>query len=157
MFSLLIDYWRHAALEQIGNKFGTFIKASEATLQKRYTSCAIICVEMDVIGALHEELWLEYRDEVYFQAIDYEQISFRCRKCHEHGHMFREFPMNKTMEKPKDNTGKNKEAFTRPTSRQRANRKQQHNASTSIKSTGNTFKVLESETEAEEATKGKIH
>jgi len=60
-------------LEQIGNKLGTFIQASEATLQKRYTSCARICVEMDVSGALHEGLWLEFRDEVFFQAIDYEK------------------------------------------------------------------------------------
>lgn len=101
-------------LEQMGNKLGTFIKALEATIKKRYTSCARICVEMDVSGALHEGIWLEYRDEVYFQAIDYEKIPFRHRKFHEHGHLFRECPMNKTMEKPKENTGKNKEAFTRP-------------------------------------------
>jgi len=80
LFSLSIDYWGHAALEQIGNNLGTFIKASEETLQKRYTSCARICVKMDVSGALHEGLWLEYRDEVYFQAIDYKQIPFRCKK-----------------------------------------------------------------------------
>jgi len=55
----------------------------------------MICVEMDVSGALHEGLWLEYRDEDYFQAIDYEKISFHCRKCHEHGHLIRECPLNK--------------------------------------------------------------
>lgn len=92
LFSLPINYWRLNALKQIGDKLGTFIKASEATLQKRYTSYARICVEMDVSGALHEGLWLEYRDEEYFQDIDYEQIPFRCRKCHEHGHLLRDFP-----------------------------------------------------------------
>eukprot|EP00253_Pinus_taeda_P033737 PITA_33737 len=54
LFSLPIDYWGLNALKQIGDKLGTFIKASEATLQKRYTSYARICVEMDVSGALHE-------------------------------------------------------------------------------------------------------
>ena len=38
VFSLPIDYWGLNALKQIGDKLGTFIKASEATLQKRYTS-----------------------------------------------------------------------------------------------------------------------
>lgn len=54
---------------------------------------------------------MEYRDEVYFQAIDYEKIPFRCRKCHEHGHLIIKCPLNTTTEKPKKNTrGKNKEA-----------------------------------------------
>jgi len=52
-------------------------------------------VEMDVLGALHDDLWLEYRDEDYFQAIDYEQIPFYCRKCHEHGNLIGECPLNK--------------------------------------------------------------
>ena len=78
IFSLPIDYWRPATLEQIGNTLGTFFRASEATLQKRYTTYARICVEMDVSGPLHEGLWLDYRDETYFQTIDYEQIPFRC-------------------------------------------------------------------------------
>jgi len=56
---------------------------------------------MDVLGALHEGLWLEYRDEDYFQAIDYEKIPFRCRKCHEHGHVVKECPLDKTAEDPK--------------------------------------------------------
>eukprot|EP00253_Pinus_taeda_P029667 PITA_29667 len=80
LFSLPIYYWGLNALKQIGDKLGTFIKASEATLQKRYTSYARICVEMDVFGALHEGIWLEYRDKDYFEDIDYEQIPFWCRK-----------------------------------------------------------------------------
>ena len=76
LFSLPIDYWGLATLKQIGDHLGTFIKASEATMQRRYTSGARICVEMDVSGALHEGLWLEFKDEDYYQAIDYEQIPF---------------------------------------------------------------------------------
>lgn len=124
LFSLPIEYWGQTALKQIGDKLGIFIKASEATLLRRYTSYAKICVEMDVSGALHEGLWLDYRDEDYFQAIDYEKIRFRCRKCHEHGHLIRECPLNKTVEEPKvDKAEKNKELFTRPRARQRVNRK----------------------------------
>eukprot|EP00253_Pinus_taeda_P031991 PITA_31991 len=53
LFSLPIDYWGLNALKKIGDQLGTFIKASKATLQKKYTSYARICVEMDVSGALN--------------------------------------------------------------------------------------------------------
>lgn len=61
-------------------------------MQRGYTFCAQICVELDVSRALHEGLWLEYRDEDYFQAIDYEKIPFHFRKCHDHGNLIRECP-----------------------------------------------------------------
>lgn len=54
---------------------------------------------MDVLGALHEGLWLEYRDKVFFQVIDYEKIPFRCRKCHEHGHLIWECPLHRLIER----------------------------------------------------------
>jgi hypothetical protein len=74
------------------------VKTSEATLKGRYTSYARICIEMDVSGALPESTSLESRDEEWIQRIDYDQIPFRCRRCHEHGHLFREFPVNKKQE-----------------------------------------------------------
>jgi hypothetical protein len=45
---------------------------------------------MDVSGALPEAIILEFRDEEWIQNIDYEKIPFRCRRCHEHGHLIRE-------------------------------------------------------------------
>jgi hypothetical protein len=58
---------------------------------------------MDVSGALPEAICLEFRDEEWIQKIDYEQIPFQCRRCHEHGLLIREFPLNKKkeMENPK--------------------------------------------------------
>jgi len=38
------------------------------------------------------------------EAIDYEHIPFRCRKCHEHDHLFGDFPQNAT---PRNNEGFN--------------------------------------------------
>ena len=145
VFSLPIDYWRPAALEQIGNTLGTFIQAFKATLQKRYTYCACICVEMDVSGALHDGLWLEFRDVQFFQAIDYEQIPFRCRKCHEHGHLFREFPTKKMAEKPKETPMNIQDGFACPNGRHRANRKAQPKAGPSFRATQNTFEILTEE------------
>lgn len=154
LFVLPIDYWGYAALKQIGDKLGTFIKASEATLQRRYTSCTRICVEMNVSGALHEGLWLEYRDEDYFQAIDYEQIPFRCRKCHENGHLIREYPLNRTTETHKEEQEeKFRDTFTRPRTKQRANRKRPSKTSVTRTNTSNAFEVLETETDLEDHNK----
>ena len=152
MFSLPIDYWRLAALEKIGNKLGTFIQASEATVQKRYTSCVRICVEINISGALHECLWLEYRDEVFFQAIDYEQIPFRCRKCHEHGHLIRECPLHKPTEKAKDSSDKNQDGFFRPLGKHRTNRRNPPKTGNPNKGSMNAFEVLGEETAAKENT-----
>jgi hypothetical protein len=49
---------------------------------------------MDISKALPGTITLEYQDEEWAQTIDYEHIPFRCRKCHEHGHLFRDFPLN---------------------------------------------------------------
>ena len=45
--------------------------------------------------------------------IDYEQIPFRCRRCHEHGHFFRDNPQNKKPRGKKDQENQDAEGFTR--------------------------------------------
>lgn len=111
-------------------------------------------MEMDVLGALHEVLWLEYKDKDYFQAIDYEKISFHCRKCHENGHLIKECPLNKVTWEHKDGKGeKNKEIFTRQKAKQKENRKCQTKASTSQGNMSNAFEALETQTESEDTIK----
>jgi len=106
---------------------------------------------MDVSGALHEGLWLEYRDEDYFQAIDYEEIPFQCRKCHEHEHLIRECPMNKKEEDTKTEQGnKAKDNFITPKSRQRANRRRINKAGTGRTNYNNTFEILDPESDSED-------
>ena len=63
LYSLPLDYWKHGSLAAIGNKLRCFVKASEATRRGKYTSYDRICVEMDLSGALPDELILEVYDE----------------------------------------------------------------------------------------------
>jgi len=49
---------------------------------------------MNVSKALPGSLTLEYQDEEWVQTIDYEHIPFYFRKCHKHGHLFIDFPLN---------------------------------------------------------------
>jgi hypothetical protein len=96
---------------------GRYVKSSEATKQRKYTSYARICVYMDISKALPGSVTLEYQDEDWNQTIDYEHIPFRCRKFHEHGHLFRDCPLN--AQAPKAGEKKQKEGFTTVTRRKR--------------------------------------
>jgi hypothetical protein len=49
---------------------------------------------MNISKTLLGTITSEYQYEEWAQTIDYEHIPFRCRKCHEHGHLFRDFPLN---------------------------------------------------------------
>ena len=39
---------------------------------------------------LLEGINLRWEDEDWFQSLDYEHIPFKCRRCHEHGNLFRD-------------------------------------------------------------------
>eukprot|EP00253_Pinus_taeda_P003313 PITA_03313 len=111
IYSLPLDYWQTESLTTIGNKLGHFVKASEASRRGKYNSFARICVEMDLSRALLDELILEVFDEEWVQTINYEHIHFRCRRCHGHGHLFRDFPLSKIENKIKTSTMKDTESF----------------------------------------------
>lgn len=63
LHSLSLDYSQIQLLSTIGNKLGHFFKASLSTRSRKYTSFARICVEMDLSGALRDEVILEVFDE----------------------------------------------------------------------------------------------
>ena len=89
LFSLPGEYWDPDTLRDIGNALGEFIKVSEQTKVHRYTSFSRICVYLDLSKELPEAINLSWEDEEWLQPIDYEHISFRCRQCHEYGHLGR--------------------------------------------------------------------
>lgn len=78
---------------------------------------------MDLSRALPDEVILEVYDEEWVQAVDYEHISLRCRKCHEHGHLFRDCPINKREDNLKIDTGKDPEGFTKVGGRRKGGEK----------------------------------
>jgi len=94
MYSLPAEYWKEETLKDIGNSIGVFIKVAEETKKRRYTSYARICVQMHLTKALADSVSLFHDDFEWIQPLDYEHIPFRCRKCHEHGHLFRDCPLN---------------------------------------------------------------
>ena len=103
-------------MKDIGNTLGEFIKVAEQTKAQRYTSFARICVYLDLSKELPEAINLNWEDEEWIQPIDYEQIPFRCRHCHEYDHLGRNYPRMATNTDPADHrpegAGPNSDGFT---------------------------------------------
>jgi hypothetical protein len=110
LYSLPQEFWLEEILMGIGNTIDQYVKASEATRQRKYTSYARIRVYMNIAKALPGAVMMEYQDEDWSQTLDYEHIPFRCRKCHEHDHLFRDCPLNQQASKASQNL--QKDGFT---------------------------------------------
>jgi hypothetical protein len=59
----------------------------------------------------------------WIQSVDYEHVPFRCRKCHEHGHLFRDFPKKKPVLDPKKSDITNEDGFKKVANKRCQNRK----------------------------------
>lgn len=98
---------------------------------------------MDLLGALPDEVILEVFDEEWVKMVDYEHIPFRCRKCHEHGHLLRDCPLNREEDKSKLKAKKDTENFQKVSSRGKGSKKepkQQHKEGQ--KASQNKFQAL---------------
>jgi hypothetical protein len=94
--NLSIHCWNPTSLQAIGNGLGRYIDRAEPRDQY---SCAQICVEVDLEVGLPEAIKLKVGDWHHFQKLDYEQLPFKCRGCHEYGHFQRNCPKNPPTEK----------------------------------------------------------
>jgi len=70
---------------------------------------------MNIAKPILDTVELEYHEEVWQQTLDYEHIPFRCIGCHEHGHLFKECPLNieegENMNKQQRKDQEDKEGF----------------------------------------------
>jgi hypothetical protein len=78
---------------------------------------------MNIAKLLLGSIILEYQDEDWTQTIDYEHIMFRCQKCHEHGHLFKDCPLNTPSKEGNLEENKDKEGFIPTTGKCRQGRK----------------------------------
>ena len=155
LYSLPLDYWQTELLTAIGNKLGRFVKALKATRRGKYTSFAQIYVEMDLSGALLDELILEVFYEEWVQTVDYEHFPFRCHRCHEHGCLMRDFPLSKIENKTGNSILKDMESFQKVSHRGKGSKRglKQHQAE-GPQVTQNRFQVLEEEEETIKVDQG---
>jgi hypothetical protein len=143
LYSLPQEFWLEEVLAGIGNTIGIYVKSSEATKQRCYTSYARICVYLNIAKPLPGSITLEYHDEDWSQTIDYEHIPFRCRKCHEHGHLFRECPVNNAQKEGNPEVSKDKDGFVQPAGKRRQGVRRQPAQVSKDPSTSNKFAILQ--------------
>ena len=91
---LPLHCWNDESLEAIGNALGKYI--DKAYPKEPLFSCARIYVEVDLEKGLPEEVNLFMDGWEYLQKVDYEQLPFKCRKCHEYRHFVKSFPKEAT-------------------------------------------------------------
>jgi hypothetical protein len=87
--NLPIHCWNSASLQAIGNGLGHYIDKADP---KDQYSCARICVEVDLEVGLPEAVKLKVGEWQHLQKLDYEQLPFKCRGCHDYGHFQRNCP-----------------------------------------------------------------
>lgn len=150
LYSLPSEYWEEDSLKAIGKVLGDFVKVAEDTKTQRYTSYARICIYMDLKQPLPDTVSLFHEDVECIQLIDYEHFPFRCRKCHELGHLFRDCPLNSKPSAPNDQENTLSDGFTKVTNQRRGNKKPVAPTKTpsgvqSKPSTRNSFEALANE------------
>jgi len=130
LYSLPWEYWEENSLQDIGNSLGQFIKVAEETKLCRYTSYARICVYMDLKKALLDMVGLFYEDVEWIQLIYYEHVPFRCRKCHDLGHLYRDCPLNRKPPPQMDPDNLTSDRFTKVMNHRRGHKKSIANTKT---------------------------
>ena len=77
----------------------------------------------------------------------YEHVSFKCRRCHAHGHLFRDCPLNASPQNKEADTQLEADGFTKVPPRRRHNKKsstasKKSSPSSNAPSTSNSFAIL---------------
>ena len=115
----------------------------EQTWQGKYISYSRICIYLDIFRDLPDGIELTWEDEEWFWSIEYEQILFRCRRCHEHGHLFWEFPQNKRPGGKKDRDNQDANAFTKTQNKKWQARKNSRPEINKRVQTQNRYEILQ--------------
>jgi len=85
-----LHYWNEETLRSIRNSLGHYIDKVE--LKDGLQSCARICVEVDLEKGLPKAIEITLHNWTYLQQVDYEQLPFKCKICHEYGHFTKRCP-----------------------------------------------------------------
>ena len=80
------QYWTEEHFINIGNILGTFREADLSITIMKVCRVTRILVNINIREGLGEDIQLSWRGVNFTQKLDYENVSFRCRRCHAYGH-----------------------------------------------------------------------
>jgi hypothetical protein len=79
-----LHYWNYESLRAIGSTLGKCIDKFEP--RSRMFVCTRICLEVDLEKGLLRAITLKLDNRNHLQKLDYEQLSYMCKSCHEYTH-----------------------------------------------------------------------
>jgi hypothetical protein len=83
---LPLHLFNYNALMRIGASLGSPMKIDHSTFSDIRPSVARLCIEMDLIGAFPERLWIGDDTLGFWQHVVYENVPFYCHQCFKLGH-----------------------------------------------------------------------
>lgn len=95
---LPLQYWSEEALIKIGNALGTYLDHDRTYVESKKQTLARVLVHLDTREGLEEKITLKWGKYSRTQILDYEGVPFRCNRCHQVGHLFKDCPLNKSPE-----------------------------------------------------------
>lgn len=90
---LPLQYWSEDIFRRIGNAIGGFMDYDKSYLHTGMMAYARLLINLDTRGGLQEYVTIQWMDSSRRQIIDYEGITYRCRRCHKVGHLYRDCPL----------------------------------------------------------------
>jgi hypothetical protein len=108
--------WNEKCFQAIGNHLGEFLVADMDFIDSGEMSVARILVLLNIREGLKEFLNLTYLGRTRVQILDYEGVPFRCRRCHEYGHIVKDCKSTMKERKNTRSTSENRVDEGLPTS-----------------------------------------
>lgn len=90
---LPLQFWFDSVFKSIGDTLGKFLDFDRSFEQSDDMSVARILVRLNPREGLAEAMTLRYRELEFVQKLDYENLPFRCHRCHAYGHLAKECPL----------------------------------------------------------------
>jgi len=84
--ALPLHFWDLYHFRRIGNILGVFLEADLSFLETHQKQVACILVNINIREGLAETINLDWGPVIIPQILDYENVPFRCRRCHAYGH-----------------------------------------------------------------------
>jgi len=81
---LPLHCWGDDLVKAIGNAMSKYIDRCEP--KDNMHACARICVELYLRKGISEAIKIKVDKWTHIQQLDYEQIPFKCKVCHEYGY-----------------------------------------------------------------------
>ena len=94
LYSLWKEYYDLETLYGLGNTLGSVVKASNVTLAGNYTSYAQIYVHVNISKEFPQSIFLAHENYDWLQTFDFDHIPYHSIKFHEHGKLFKDFPLD---------------------------------------------------------------